>query len=229
MSSLPKTRTPHLVVDDSVGNVIRSISTRGVIILSVQICTGEYLLSDSKGFGFSRSWLPQIVTERFATSTRDGTVDRAPDQVPFIDTNLVWTNTFTDPLHLSLTVQRAPRTLITSNPNLLVLDDAVSWDIGAAPSASAAVATHSGVGARIKFQRFSASNLFFGREFADFDDSVQYQDIGVINPAETVQVRYRCLFSTPGQWRVAIQPRHEASARFARLRLWSSPYVAGVI
>ncbi len=194
-----------------------------------QLCTAEFLVSDSQGFGFSRSWLPSIVAERFVASTRDGSVDRAPDAVPFIDADLVWTNEFTDPVHLSLSLHRASRSFVESSPNTLALDDALSWDIGATPNAPLPTAVRNGVGTRLKRQRFSNSTIFYGRSFADYDDFVSYHDIGLIEPAETVQVRYRCLFSTPGEWRVPLSPRHEVFARWARLRLWSAPWIAGAI
>jgi hypothetical protein len=197
--------------------------------MSLKLCTSEFLISDAKGFGFSRSWLPSMVAERFATSSRDGVVDRAPDQLAFIDTELVWTNPFADPVHLTVSLQRASRSFIASNPNTLVFDDAISWDIGASPSAPLPAVVRSGVGTRIKLQPFYFSTIYYGRIFSDYDDSTAYTELGRLEPTESVAVRYRCLFSTPGEWRLPVQPRHEAFARYARLRLWTTPYTDGVI
>src|SRR5690606_10316297 len=65
--------------------------------LSQRICVAEWMISDSNGTAFAQSWLPTMVAERMATSGKDGNVDRSPDQIPFIDSEILWTNTDDDP------------------------------------------------------------------------------------------------------------------------------------
>lgn len=193
--------------------------------MSLKICTAEFMVSDAKGFGLSQTWLPRIVAERFVQSTRDGTVARAPDPVPFIDADLAWTNTSTDPQHLTVSVHRASRSLVTSDPNTLVFDDAVSWSVGKSPTAARPAAVDNGIGGRIKRAR-STQNLKFSRLFIDRGDWVSYHDIGPVLPEQSIHFRYMCLFSTPGEWRASVQPRYEASARWARLRAFASPMIS---
>lgn len=198
--------------------------------MSLKLCTAEYMISDSNGLGFSKSWFPRLVRERFAASTQDGVVDRAPDPIPFIDTDLIWTNTTEEAQHLIMSVHKASRSIVSSNPNTVVLDDAYAWDVGESPSAPRPSSTRNGNGARVKITRATSSAApAFGRFFRDWPDVVAYEEIGQIDPGDSVHFRYMCLFSTPGEWRAATQPRHEAFARWVRLRLWAAPMVTGAI
>lgn len=193
--------------------------------MSIQLCVSEWMISNSSGTGLARAWLPRLVAERFATSTRDGAVDRAPDQLVFIDTDLTWRNTSGAWQAVQLSLHRASRTLITSNPNTVSLDDALSWDIGAAPSAPVPTAVGDGAAIRLKSSPSSETNMIYGKMFHDADDTVSWHELGSVADGETVHVRYRCLFSTPGEWRTAVKPQFEAWARWARLRLWASPWL----
>lgn len=196
--------------------------------MSQKICTAEFLISDSTGTGFTQSWLPTMAVERMATSGKDGNVDRAPDQVPFIDSEILWSNPYDEAVHTMISIHRAPRSITTSTPNTLVLDDAWTWDIGESPSAPTPFGTNSGVGVKVQ-SRQSFESQQYSRLFRDFPDSVSYQDLGAVDPGEALHFRYRCLYSTPGTWRTPVQPLHIASARWARLRLWTAPWVTGVV
>lgn len=195
--------------------------------MSLRICTAEFMASTSKGTGFAPSWLPRMVAERMASSSRDGTTERAPDGVPFIETDILWTNTTGDPLHLHMSLHRASRSLVTSNPNTVTIDDAYSFDVGVSPSAPIPAVTNNGFGARLKASRSTSTSVLFGRLFRDIPDWISNVDIGPIDPGESLHFRYRALYSTPGQWRTGTSSRHEMYARWARLRLWSAPWVNG--
>lgn len=196
--------------------------------MSLKICAAEFMISDSVGTGFSQSFLPTVVATRDAVSGKDGNVDRAPDQVVFIDSEILWTNTYEDPVHVAVSVHRAPRSLVSSSPNTLVLDDAWTFDVGESPNAPVPSGTNSGVG--IRFQtRQNAYALVYTRIFRDFPDSVSYVEVGAVDPGQTVHFRYRCLFSTPGGWRTPVQPLHIAQARWARLRMWVAPWMTGSV
>lgn len=197
--------------------------------MSLQICTAENLISNAGGTGFSQSWLPTMVAERLLTSTRDGPVDRAPDPVPFIDGDILYANPYGTALHAHMTVHTASRFVLSSNPNTLALDDVWTWDVGTAPAAPLPTGTMAGFGARVKQTRTSQAPMSFARIFHDTPDHVIYVDLGEIPMGEAVHFRYRCLFSTPGNWRTPIQPRHEAAARYTRLRLWTAPWLTGDI
>lgn len=195
--------------------------------MTVKICAAEWMISDTGRLGLAPGWFPRVVAERMTVSGRDGVVDRAPDPVPFIDAEMTWQNTTKSPQHVFVAVHTASRTIITSNPNTLVLDDAVSFDVAVNPKASTPVAVASGVGARLKLNRGNQA-LTFGRYFADYEDNTMNVHVGKVEPGEAVQFRYRCLFSTPGEWRAALNPRYEAYARWARLRMFASPMITSL-
>lgn len=197
--------------------------------MSLKICTAENMLSRATGTGFAQSWFPRMVAERMATSTRDGNVDRAPDAIPFIESSILWTNTTDTTQHLSMSVHRASRSLITSTPNLVVIDDAYTYDIGQSPNAPIPAGFDNGVGLRIKGVPSTTPNNVFARIFRETPDWVSTLEIGAIDPGDSIHLRYRANFSTPGEWRPATNPRHEASARWARLRLWAAPWLNGSI
>lgn len=196
--------------------------------MTLKVCTAEFVISDYTGTGFSQAWLPLVVADRMATSGKDGNVDRSPDQVPFIDSEILWTNSFTDPVHIAVSVHRAPRSLVTSSPNTLALDDAWTFDVGVSPNAPIPFGTDNGVGIRVS-TRQSFRSLVYTRLFRDYPDWLSYVHVGVVDPGSTVHFRYRCLFSTPGGWRTPVQPLHIAQARWARLRMWAAPWTTGVI
>ncbi|TWH37590.1 hypothetical protein L612_007800000010, partial [Rhodococcus rhodochrous J38] len=131
--------------------------------MSLRVCTADFMASTNKGTGFAPSWLPRLVAERMASSSRDGTTDRAPDGVPFIETDILWTNTTEDPQHLHMSLHRASRSLVTSNPNTVTLDDAYSFDVGLSPAAPIPAVTNNGFGARLKASRSTSTSVLFGR------------------------------------------------------------------
>ena len=196
--------------------------------MSLRICSAEFMVSESSGTGFSSAWIPDMVAEAMLTSGKDGTVDRSPDQVPFIDGELLWTNSYDDPVYAMASIGRAPRSITTSTPNMLALDDAWSWDIGPSPSAPTPYGANNGVGERVVAQPTTLA-VGYLRYFRDFPDAVSYQSLGAVDPGDSVHFRYRCLFSTPGNWRAAVQPLFLAYARYARLRLWVSPWTSGSV
>lgn len=196
--------------------------------MSLRICSAEFMVSESSGTGFSGAWLPTLAAESFVTSGKDGAVDRSPDQVPFIDAEMLWTNSYDDPVYAMASIGKAPRSIVTSTPNTLVLDDAYSWDIAVSPSAPTPFGANNGSGERVQN---SPTTIAVGylRYFRDFPDAVSYVSLGEVDPGESVHFRYRCLFSTPGNWRAAVQPLFLAYARYARLRLWVSPWTTGSV
>lgn len=189
----------------------------------ISICVGQHMISAPGKLGLAQSWFPRVVAERMVVSTRDGVVERAPDPIVFIDAEMSWTNSTGTLQHARMNVHRASRQLITSNPNTLALDDGCVWDVGVNPNAPAPTPNRSGNGLRLKMTRSYQNDLQFARMFTDLDDWSSLEDIGKVYPGETVHFRYRCVFSTPGEWRTALQPRHEAYARWVRLRLLASP------
>lgn len=191
--------------------------------MSLQICTSEWMISNPRGTGLSAAWLPRIVSERFAESVKDGEVSRAPDPVPVIDVDLIWTNNTGAWQNCHLIVERAPRSIVTSNPNTIVLEDGVSWDVGVSPRAAVPISSGDGIGARIKTTPNILNETIYGRLFVDWDGWCSRYAIGTVADGETVQVRYQCTLTTPGSWRGGSSPLHQAHARWARLFLWAAP------
>ncbi|WP_412807732.1 hypothetical protein [Nocardia sp. SC052] len=191
--------------------------------MSVPICTSEWMLSSPTGTDVAAAWVPRIVAERFTTSTKDGAVERSPDPVPFIASELTWANTTGAQQRIWLEIHRPPRMIITSNPNSYVLDDAVSWDTGVAPVAPPPSATENGIGARISVTPVTVNQIAYTRFFRRWDSSNWWQSIGTLQPEEIVHTRYAALYSTPGSWRAPNNPLQVVRAYWVRLRLWATP------
>ncbi|MCM6774968.1 hypothetical protein NDR87_26345 [Nocardia sp. CDC159] len=191
--------------------------------MSLRICTSEWMISNLRGTDLAEAWLPRVAASRYATSARDGQINNAPDAVPLIDTDLIWTNTTGAWQNCHLGVHRAPRSIVTSNPNTVVLDDAVSWDIGTSPRAALPSAVGAGIGARVKTTPSQLNQTIYSRLFNDWDDWTSLENIGAVAAGETVHVRYQCLLTTPGEWRGGTSPLHQAHARWVRLRLLCAP------
>lgn len=193
--------------------------------MSLRICTTEMMLSTPTGTDLAAAWLPRIAAERYATSSGDGQVGHAPDPVPLIDTDLIWTNTSGAWQNVHLIIHRAPRSIVSGNANTVVLDDALSWDVGPSPNAPLPTAAASGIASRVKTTPASLGSQFhwYARLFADFDDWISIEHLGAVAAGETVQIRYQCVVSTPGEWRTGGRALQEAHARWVRLQLLAAP------
>ncbi|MGI5216248.1 DUF7172 family protein [Nocardia sp. CA-290969] len=193
--------------------------------MSLKICTTEYMLSTQRGTDLAQAWLPYIPAERFATSSADGQVGQAPDPVPVIDTDLIWTNTSGAWQSLHLITHRAPRSIVSGNANTVVLSDAVSWDIGLSPNAPVPPVTTDGIAGRLKTTPTLLGSRFhwYARLFNDWDDWQTIDALGAIAAGETVQVRYQCVVTTPGEWRTGGNAMQEVNARWVRLQLLAAP------
>ncbi|MGA6208071.1 DUF7172 family protein [Nocardia testacea] len=193
--------------------------------MSLKICTTEHMLATMRGLDFAQAWLPRIAAERFATSSADGQVGHAPDPVPVIDTDLIWTNSTGAWQNVHLITHRAPRSTVSGNANTVVLADALSWDIGLSPNAPLPTVTTDTIAGRLKTTPTLLGSQFhwYARLFNDWDDWQTIEHLGGVAAGETVQVRYQCLVSTPGEWRTGGSALQEAHARWVRLQLMAAP------
>ena len=191
----------------------------------ISICTSDWMFSSPSGTGLDEAWMPRIVAEVLTASTRDGAVERSPDPVPFIDSEVSWTNATDADQVVWAEIHRPPRTIVASNPNLYVLDDAVSWDVGISPSAPEPSASEAGIGARISVTPQTSNQVIYGRLFRGWDGGMQYQPIGSVAPGRTVHLRYRALYSSPGSWRTPNSALQVVRAYYVRPRLWARPDV----
>jgi hypothetical protein len=191
--------------------------------MSIAICSSEMMISGPRGTGFAEAWMPRIVAERFTTSTKDGNVQRAPDPVIFIDAEMSWTNATGSDQQCWLSTHRAPRTIVATNPNTYALDDAVSFDIAVSPNAPDPYATEDGIGCRASITPFALNQINYGRFFRGWDDNVRFQSLGVVPAGQTAHIRYRALYTTPGQWRDPNQAFQVVRAYWVRLLLWAAP------
>lgn len=197
--------------------------------MSIRVCASAHITSTVDGLSLAPSWHRRIVSEVFAGSSRDGEVQRAPDPVTFIETSMLWTNTTGTAQVVDVHVIRAPRSIVTSEPNAVVLRDGLSWDVSAEPSALPPALGNIGeAGGRIQFSKQSW-NTQYGRLYVDEDRQTYIAPVGVVDPGRSVHVRYRCALQTPGLWREGVQPRHEAFARWVRLRMWAGPLIEEVL
>ncbi|AER49347.1 hypothetical protein STINGER_32 [Mycobacterium phage Stinger] len=194
---------------------------------SLKICTGEYMLSDVRGVGVARTWLPNVIAEQFLESTKDGEIKLAPDPVTMIDGDLTWFNNSRDPVHVAVMVHRAPRSIVAQNPATVVIHDAWSHQVGKSPSADYPSVIQDTFGGRLQVDRASVAKdlLQFGRFFLDGDDSQTYVDLGEVPAKQSFHFRYLAAVQTPGVWTQPseFEPRWEAYARWTRLVAIGSP------
>ncbi|ACF05035.1 hypothetical protein Nigel_32 [Mycobacterium phage Nigel] len=194
---------------------------------SLKICTGEYMLSDVRGVGVARTWLPNVIAEQFLESTKDGEIKLAPDPVTMIDGDLTWFNNSNDPVHVAVFVHRAPRSIVAQNPATVVIHDAWSHQVGKSPSADYPSVIQDTFGGRLQVDRASVAKdlLQFGRFFLDGDDSQTYVDLGEVPAKQSFHFRYLAAVQTPGVWTQPseFEPRWEAYARWTRLVAIGSP------
>lgn len=194
---------------------------------SLKLCTSEYLISDSRGFGLRLNYLPRVVTEAFLESTIDGEISRAPDPVTMIDGDLTWDNNTPDVQVLAMQIHRAPRTIVSQSPGTVVIHDAHSYAIAKSPQADFPSIVQAMTGARFQIDRASVAReeVLYGRIFMDYDDSWAWVNLGEIQPGESLHFRYLAAVQTPGVWTLPSEfdPRWEAHARWTRLRCYATP------
>jgi hypothetical protein len=200
---------------------------RGVAIVTVKICTAEYMLSTVNGVGPARHWYPTIVKEAYLESTKDGEISRAPDPVTMIDGDLTYFNNTDDSVMLTMQIMRSARSIIAQSPNTVVIHDAWSHAKGKSPSADYPSTFQDNFGGKMQIDRpeAAAADLLYGRLFFAIDGGQAWEDLGELEPQEAVHFRYRCAVQTPGVWTMAteFQPRWEAHAYWARLLLFANP------
>ncbi|UJE15685.1 hypothetical protein SEA_LIGMA_30 [Gordonia phage Ligma] len=204
---------------------------------SLKICTAEYMISDTNGVGMRRGWFPRVVAEAFLESTKDGAISRAPDPVTMITGDLTWFNNSPDPQVVAVQVHRAPRSVTTTSPNTVVLQDAWTYAVGVSPTADPPTVMQDATGGRLQLDRayVAGDDLVFARLFLDADDSQTLVPVGVVPSMQSMHFRYLCSVQTPGTWTTPGSDaaagaltgggagRHEAQARWTRLVAVASP------
>ncbi|AWN04236.1 minor tail protein [Gordonia phage Sour] len=205
--------------------------------MSLKLCVSEYMLSDTNGVGMRRGWFPRIVAEAFLESTKDGEIKRAPDPVPMITGDLAWFNNSPDPQVVAVQVHRAPRSVTTTNPNTVLIQDAWTFDIGISPSADTPTVMQDSTGGRLQLDRAytAGADLKFGRVFLDTDDAATLVPVGIVPSMQSLHFRYLASVQTPGTWTTqgdggaagaasgGSAGRHEAQARWTRLTALAAP------
>ncbi|BBY78875.1 hypothetical protein H7I53_17865 [Mycolicibacterium pulveris] len=196
--------------------------------MSLRVCTSEYMLSTVDGLGMRRTWFPRIVKERFLESTKDGEITRAPDPVVMIDGDIDWYNATPDRQAVTVQIIRAPRSIVAQNPSTVVIHDSWSFAKGARHVvADYPSVTQDAFGGRAQVNRASAAakDLAYGRLFVDGESSQVWVPIGVLEPGESMHLRYVASVQTPGVWTAPseFESRWEAHALWTRLLVFAGP------
>lgn len=197
---------------------------------SLKVCTAEYMISDVRGIGVAKTWLPRVVDEAYLESTKDGEIKLSPDPVTMIDGDLSWFNNSNDPQRVAVSIHRAPRMIVAQSPSTVVIHDAWSHQIGKSPEADYPSVIADTFGGRIQIDRASvaANDIQFGRFVLIGDDSIRWEDVGVVPPRQSFHFRYLAAVQTPGTWTQPgndsdVSPRWEAHARWTRLTAMAVP------
>ena len=199
----------------------------GDTMTSLKICTAEYMISDQRGVGPRRTWLPRPIASQFLESTKDGPIKLSPDPVTMIDGDLTWFNNSDDRVRVSVSVHTAPRSIVAQSPATVIIHDAWSHRIGHTPSADYPSAAANTFGGRMQIDRASAAkeDLQYGRFIFEGDDTQTWVDVGIVPPRQSFHFRYRAAVQTPGTWIIPteFEPRWEAFARWTRLTAMGAP------
>lgn len=197
--------------------------------MALRLCAGENLSSTSDGVGLSPTWFPRIVAQSYVTATKDGTIKRAPDPVPTISGDVVWTNTASVAQNVTVTIRRAPRTVATTSPNTVVIHDAWSWAKGLDATADYPSVSQETLGGGFQTDRpeTDPKDIQRGYTYFDFDASQTIIHLGDVGPDHNIHVRYIAAIQTPGTWTVPseFEPRWEANARYAWLTVIARPAI----
>ena len=195
--------------------------------MGLALCCAEHMISDRNGIGLRSTWFPRVVDEAMLKATKDGEIQYAPDPVTTIEGSLYWFNNTPDDQSVSVLVKRAPRSIITTNPCTVTLQDAWTFQVSKNPTADDPAISTDGFGGKLMKNTAStaADKLEFCRLFLDCDVSQVWVPLGVVPAREAFHFRYLCAVFTPGLWIEAEKPapRYEAKARFTRLIAFASP------
>ena len=197
--------------------------------MSLKVCTGAHMISTSQGTGLAKSWFPGVVDEVFLESSKDGPIERAPDPVTMIDGDLYWTNGGDQDLVGSVFVSRAARTVMSTDPCTVLIQDAWAWVVSPSPQADPPSVTADSAGGKMQTNRSSVApkDLAYGRLTLEIDASEAVVPIGVIPAGEALHFRYLAAAHTPGLWISSDEPdadnRYEAWAYWTRLTLFATP------
>lgn len=195
--------------------------------MGLALCTAEHMISDRNGIGMRSTWFPRVVDQAVLKAEKDGDIEYAPDPVTTIEGSLYWFNNSPDDQVVSILVKRAPRSIITTNPCTITLQDAWTHQVGKNPTADdPAISTDAFGGKLLKnTSSTTADDLEYGRLFLDTDVSQAWVPLGVVSAREAFHFRYLCAVFTPGLWIEAEKPapRYAAKARFTRLVAFASP------
>lgn len=195
--------------------------------MSIKVCAAPLLISTTAGIGLARNYFPRIAKEVFLESTKDGEIERSPDPVTMIDGDLTYFNNSDVELRIWVQVNRAPRTITTTNPVTVVIHDAWSWAVGVNPQADYPSVGQDSFGGKLQIDKASVSgeDLKYGRYFLEGDDCQTSVDVGLIPANQALHFRYVASVQTPGVWTTPTEttPIYEAKSFWTRLVAFAIP------
>lgn len=195
--------------------------------MSIKVCTSEHVISTTAGMAMRRTWFPSYLKGAYLLSTKDGEIQRSPDPVTMIEGDLAFYNNSPAALDVWVTVQRAPRSIVTTQPGTVILQEAYTFDVGIDPSAEEPSVFRDAFGGKMQTDKAATSgkDLKYGRYFLDDLDSLVKVPCGTVPAEQGLHFRYICAVQTPGVWTTPTEepPRYEANARYVRLFADSLP------
>lgn len=196
--------------------------------MSLKITTSEYMLSSVNGLGMRRCWTPRVVAEAFLESTKDGDIKRAPDPVTMIKGDMAWYNNSDSVQMVAVMVHRAPRSVVSTAPVTVTIQDGWSYATGVAPEADYPSLEQDQCGGKLILDQPEVlpADMLFGRFFLDVDETQTWVEIGSVYPGNSLHFRYLCAVQTPGEWKkpTEFDVRYEAYSRWARLVALAWPH-----
>lgn len=194
------------------------------------VCVDENLTTFGDNLLRMQRWaVPRLVVDQMANSGADGHLV-ATTELPgklLINSEVAWISDSPVDTDILIRVTRGPKTLVTSNPNVIQFRDRWTRTINSTPP----VPITSGIfnsecGSGIDLGTNSVAEPNPGKDYKWMDACSSDEWFGPLKFGQRVRVHYRCYVWTPPPFSDNANknsPEHSAAASWARIQLIAFP------
>lgn len=202
------------------------------------VCIDENMTVTESGLLRMARWsVPRQVADVMVKSSADGpfnTPQPAPPGVLMMDQKLSVKNESPLPASLRITVTRASRSWIVSNPNAVQIKDRWTRAVNRQPDMPVVSSISNGqTGSSIDLGTNSVAEPVKGRQWLSMGagDSDEWFP-QLLEPNDVFNLWYQCYYYTPPPWSDNANqnaPQHEVRARWTRIQMWMFPQQGSLV